>query len=104
MSSPSISLPSSPVSASSTITEERSARTMADAIKNYGAPIISKTSKWNMRKNLSRHIKKAKLEEECAIQINEKPTTLNIRDDSLDDQDNDDNERSNIFYNLKKVS
>jgi len=35
MSSPSVSSPSSPVSTSSTLTEERSTRTMADVIKKY---------------------------------------------------------------------
>ena len=79
----------------------------ASSSKRNGS-VISKASKRNMRKKLSRHAKKAKLEEGRNNQINEKLTTTpDTRDgirDNQDDQDYDDDERPEIFYNLEKVS
>jgi hypothetical protein len=57
-----------------------------------------------MRRKLSRHAKKAKLEE-CDNRINEKLTTPDTCNNTIDNQDDQGyNERPEIYYNPEKVS
>jgi len=73
--------------------------------------VITKTSKRNLHRKLQRYAKKAKLEEEKTMIMNEKPITTDICKYKCDDNNEDEDkegenkgDNNEIFYNPNKVS